>query len=76
VQEWGRASVGGYDERGCGLSDWDVDHLSIDTKLADLEAVVDACGLERFALLGLSGGGPASVAYAARHPERVSKLVL
>ncbi len=65
-----------YDERGCGLSDWDVDHLSIDTKVADLEAVVDACGLERFALLGISGGGPSSVAYAARHPERVSKLVL
>ena len=65
-----------YDERGCGLSDWDVDHLSIDTKVADLEAVVDACGLERFALLGISGGGPASVAYAARNPERVSQLVL
>ena len=65
-----------YDERGCGLSDWDVDHLSFDTKVADLEAVVDACGLERFALLGISGGGPASVAYAARHPERVSRLVL
>ncbi|MGH9217097.1 MAG: alpha/beta fold hydrolase, partial [Acidimicrobiales bacterium] len=65
-----------HDERGCGLSDWDVDHLSIDTKVADLEAVVDACGLERFALLGISGGGPASVAYAARHPERVRKLVL
>jgi pimeloyl-ACP methyl ester carboxylesterase/DNA-binding winged helix-turn-helix (wHTH) protein len=65
-----------YDERGCGLSDWDVDHLSIDTKVADLEAVVDACGLERFALLGMSAGGPASVVYAARHPERVSKLVL
>jgi pimeloyl-ACP methyl ester carboxylesterase/DNA-binding winged helix-turn-helix (wHTH) protein len=65
-----------YDERGCGLSDWDVDQLSIDTKVADLEAVVDAGGLERFALLGVSGGGPASVAYAARHPERVSKLVL
>ena len=65
-----------HDERGCGLSDWDVDQLSLDTKVADLEAVVDACGLERFALLGVSGGGPASVAYAARHPERVSKLVL
>jgi hypothetical protein len=36
-----------YDERGCGLSDWNVDQLSIDTKVADLEAVVDACGLER-----------------------------
>ena len=65
-----------YDERGCGLSDWNVDQVSIETKVADLEAVVDSCGLERFALLGISGGGPASVAYAARHPERVSKLVL
>ena len=65
-----------YDERGCGLSDWNVDEVSIDTKVADLEAVVDSCGLERFVLLGISGGGPASVAYAARHPERVSKLVL
>jgi pimeloyl-ACP methyl ester carboxylesterase/DNA-binding winged helix-turn-helix (wHTH) protein len=65
-----------YDERGCGLSDWDVDHVSMETKVADLEAVVDACGLERFALLGISGGGPASVSYAARHPERVSRLVL
>jgi pimeloyl-ACP methyl ester carboxylesterase len=65
-----------YDERGCGLSDWQIDQLTIDTKLADLEAVVDSCGLERFALLGISGGGPASIAYAARHPDRVSKLVL
>jgi pimeloyl-ACP methyl ester carboxylesterase/DNA-binding winged helix-turn-helix (wHTH) protein len=65
-----------YDERGCGLSDWDIDHLSLDTKLADLEAVVEASGLDRFVLLGVSGGGPASVAYAARHPERVSRLVL
>lgn len=65
-----------YDERGCGLSDWDVGQLSLETKLADLEAVVDACGLERFDLLGISGGGPTSVAYAARHPERVGRLVL
>lgn len=65
-----------YDERGCGLSDWDIESLSLETKVADLEAVVDACGLDRFVLLGLSGGGPASVAYAARHPDRVSQLVL
>lgn len=65
-----------YDERGCGLSEREIEHLSLDTKVADLEAVADACNLERFALLGISGGGPASVAYAARHPDRVSKLVL
>jgi pimeloyl-ACP methyl ester carboxylesterase/DNA-binding winged helix-turn-helix (wHTH) protein len=65
-----------FDERGSGLSDGNVDEVSLETKVADLEAVVDACGLERFDLLGLSGGGPASVAYAARHPERVHRLVL
>lgn len=65
-----------YDERGCGLSDRSVEHLGLDTWVADLEAVVDAAGLERFALLGMSQGGPVSIAYAARHPERVSQLIL
>lgn len=65
-----------YDERGCGLSDWDVDRLSLESKIADLEAVVAACRLEKFPLLGISGGGPTSVAYAARHPDRVTHLVL
>jgi pimeloyl-ACP methyl ester carboxylesterase/DNA-binding CsgD family transcriptional regulator len=65
-----------YDERGCGLSDWAVEDLSLDAWVADLEAVVDAAGLERFALLGISSGGPIVIAYAARHPERVSYLVL
>src|SRR5262249_50053453 len=64
-----------YDERGCGLSDHDVD-FSFDAWLADLEAVVDAAGLDRFALLGMSQGGGGSSAYAARHPERVMHLVL
>jgi pimeloyl-ACP methyl ester carboxylesterase/DNA-binding winged helix-turn-helix (wHTH) protein len=64
-----------YDERGCGLSDHDVD-FSFDAWLADLEAVVDAAGLDRFALLGMSQGGGVSIAYAARHPERVTHLVL
>jgi pimeloyl-ACP methyl ester carboxylesterase/DNA-binding CsgD family transcriptional regulator len=65
-----------YDERGCGLSDRDVEEFSMAGWLADLEAVVDAAGLERFALLGLSQGAAVSVAYAERHPERVSHLVL
>ena len=65
-----------YDERGCGLSDWAVEDLSLEAWVADLEAVVDAAGLERFALLGISHGGPIVIAYAARHPERVSHLVL
>jgi len=65
-----------YDERGCGLSDWDVADLSFEAWVRDLEVVVDAAGLSRFALLGISQGGAVAVAYAARHPERVSHLVL
>lgn len=65
-----------YDERGCGLSDRDVDDLSFEAWVEDLETVVDAAGLERFPLLGVSQGGPIAIAYAARHPERVSRLVL
>ncbi len=65
-----------YDERGCGLSDWDVEDISFEAWVSDLEAVVDAVGLDRFALLGISQGGPIAMTYAARHPERVTRLVL
>jgi len=66
-----------YDERGCGLSDREFEGTPrLDTFVADLETVVDAAGLERFALIGLSGGGPTAVAYAVAHPERVTRLVL
>ena len=65
-----------YDERGTGLSDRDVPDFSFDAFVGDLEAVVDECGLARFALLGISQGGPVAIAYAVRHPERVSRLVL
>ncbi len=65
-----------YDERGFGLSDWDVTDFSFEKRIADLEAVVEAAGLERFALLGMAQGGPVAMAYAHRHPERVSRLIL
>lgn len=65
-----------YDPRGCGLSDWEVENLSQEAQLADLEAVIDASGLERFPLLGISQGGATCIEYAVRHPERVTKLVL
>jgi pimeloyl-ACP methyl ester carboxylesterase len=65
-----------YDERGCGLSEWVVDEFSLDAWVRDLEAVVDALELERFPLLGISQGGPIAIAYTARHPERVSGLIL
>ncbi len=72
----GIATVARYDERGFGLSDWSVTDFSLPARVADLEAIVDALGFERFALLGMSGGAPVAISYAARHPERVSRLVL
>jgi pimeloyl-ACP methyl ester carboxylesterase/DNA-binding CsgD family transcriptional regulator len=71
-----RRTVIRYDERGCGLSDWSVTDLSFETWVRDLEAVADAVGLKRFPLLGISQGGPIAMAYAVRHPERVSHLIL
>jgi len=65
-----------YDARSNGLSDWEVDELSFDAFVQDLETVVDAAGLDRFALLGISQGCAVSIAYAVRHPERVTRLVL
>jgi predicted ATPase/pimeloyl-ACP methyl ester carboxylesterase len=65
-----------YDERGCGLSDWQVDDFSFEVWVQDLETVVEAAGLKRFPLLGLSQGGPIAIAYAVRHPEKVSHLIL
>ena len=71
-----RYSLIRYDARGGGMSDWDVAELSFDAWLCDLETVVDAAGVDRFPLLGISQGCAISVAYAVRHPERVSHLIL
>jgi pimeloyl-ACP methyl ester carboxylesterase/DNA-binding winged helix-turn-helix (wHTH) protein len=65
-----------YDERGNGMSQRDVCDVSFDTWVRDLETVVDAAGLDRFPLLGISRGGPIAIAYAVKHPERVTYLVL
>ncbi len=65
-----------YDERGCGLSDWDVEDLSFRAFVEDLEAVADSLALKRFPLLGISQGAAVSIEYAVRHPERVSGLIL
>ena len=65
-----------YDERGSGLSDHDAEDLSFDSWVSDLETVVEAAGLDRFPLLGLSQGCAVAIAYAVRHPERVTRLVL
>jgi pimeloyl-ACP methyl ester carboxylesterase/DNA-binding CsgD family transcriptional regulator len=67
-----------YDERGCGMSDWNVPDLaSSEHWVDDLEAVVEAAGIDRpFVLLGVSQGAAAAIRYSVRHPERVSHLVL
>src|SRR4051794_11821168 len=65
-----------YDPRGCGLSDRHAPDISFDGFVRDLETVVDSLRLERFALFGTSQSAAVSIAYAARHPDRVSHLVL
>jgi class 3 adenylate cyclase/pimeloyl-ACP methyl ester carboxylesterase len=65
-----------YDARGNGLSDREVPNVTFEHFVDDLEAVVDAAGIERFALLGISQGCAVSIAYAVRHPERVACMVL
>jgi class 3 adenylate cyclase/pimeloyl-ACP methyl ester carboxylesterase len=65
-----------YDARGWGLSDRDVSDFSLEKKLLDVEAVVKNAGLERFAIIGVSEGGPTAIAYAVQNPDKVSHLVL
>jgi pimeloyl-ACP methyl ester carboxylesterase/DNA-binding CsgD family transcriptional regulator len=66
-----------YDERGCGMTDWNTDDLSFERQLGDLEAVVEAANCpEPFTLLGISQGGAQCIRYAVRHPQRVKRLIL
>jgi DNA-binding winged helix-turn-helix (wHTH) protein/pimeloyl-ACP methyl ester carboxylesterase len=69
-------SIVRYDGRGNGLSEWNVENICFEAWVQDLETVVDAAGLGKFALMGQSQGGAVAIAYAAKHPERVSHLVL
>ena len=65
-----------YDLRGHGLSERNVEDMSFAAWVKDLEAVIDAAGLDRFSLIGMSAGGPLAIAYAAHHPEQVQKMML
>jgi pimeloyl-ACP methyl ester carboxylesterase/DNA-binding CsgD family transcriptional regulator len=65
-----------YDSRGCGLSDRDAGDLSFESWIRDFECVVEAAAFQRFSLLATCQGGPIAIEYAARHPERVNKLIL
>ena len=77
LEQWSRYhTLYRYDQRGCGLSDWDVDDFTMDALLGDLETVVDASDLEHFDLFGMSQGGSIAIRYAARHPERVNRLII
>jgi len=65
-----------YDKHGCGLSDRDRKEFSIEKEVKDLETVVDHIGLQRFALFGMSEGGPISIAYTGKYAQRISHLIL
>ena len=69
------ATVIRFDERGYGLSDWDVSDFSLDMRIADLEAVAEDAGFPRFALMAMAQGGPVAIRYATKHPERVTRLL-
>ncbi len=69
------ATVIRFDERGHGLSDREVTDHSLEARIADLEAVADHAGVERFALMAMAQGGPVSIEYAARHPARLTRLM-
>ena len=76
LEDIGRfATIIRYDERGYGLSDWDVTDHSLEARIGDLEAVADHAGFDRFALMGMAQGGPPAIAYTHRHPERVTRLL-
>ena len=76
LRDLGRfATVIRFDERGHGLSDWDVTDHGLEARVGDLEAVVEAAGFDRFALMAMAQGGPVAISYAARHPERLSRLL-
>ena len=69
------ATVIRFDERGHGLSDWDVTDFSLEARLGDLAAVADDAGFETFALMAMAQGGPVAISYAHRHPQRVTRLI-
>jgi pimeloyl-ACP methyl ester carboxylesterase/DNA-binding CsgD family transcriptional regulator len=76
VRELGKfATVIRFDERGHGLSDWDITDHSLQARIGDLAAVADAAGFDRFALMAMAQGGPVAISYAAVHPDRVDRLV-
>jgi pimeloyl-ACP methyl ester carboxylesterase/DNA-binding CsgD family transcriptional regulator len=76
LRDLGRvATIIRYDERGHGLSDRDVDDFSLEARVGELEAVVEHAGVDRFAVMAMSQGGPVAIRYAAQHPDRVARML-
>jgi len=65
-----------YDQRGSGLSDWNIVDFSFERSVHDFEELIAAAGFDKFSIMGSCQGGAIAISYAARHPERVSKLIL
>jgi pimeloyl-ACP methyl ester carboxylesterase/DNA-binding winged helix-turn-helix (wHTH) protein len=65
-----------YDQRGSGLSDWNVDDFSFERSVNDFEELIEETGFDKFSIMGSCQGGAIAISYAVRHPERVSKLIL
>ncbi len=65
-----------FDQRGSGLSDWNIEDFSFESWVSDLEIVVENVGLDKFSLIGISQGSGAAAAYGARHPEKVERLIV
>ena len=65
-----------YDQRGCGVSDWNITDFSFERTMSDFEELIEAVGFDEFSIMGSCQGGAVAAAYAARHPERVKRLVL
>lgn len=70
------ATVVRYDERGYGLSDWDLEDFSLEARVGDLEAVAAAAGVDRYALMAMGQAGQIAISHAAQHPEKVTRLIL
>src|SRR5690606_39039909 len=75
-QTWQNNRFIRYDSRGNGLSDWSVDNYEVETLTDDLDAVVEASGVDKFSLLAVSQGCAIAVSYAVRRPDRVRRLIL
>ncbi len=76
LRDLGRvATIIRYDERGHGLSDREVDDFSLEARVGELEAVVAHAGVDRFAMMAMSQGGPVAIRYAAEHPDRVTRML-